>query len=583
MRDILPRNPKLVSKRFKAVLFPVILTIVLSASHAFATRVLLVVGGSTPSIGELMLKDRLAQRGFAVLVRNTGELTLANAVDKDLIIISESVVSTGLKALLRDVHSPIICFEPYQFDDLGMTEPEAGRSYGSVDEQQNVVITKPGHPLAASLDGVVEVAERDISMGFGVPGTNAIPVATLINSPDMYAIFAYKAGSRMPGLVAPGIRIGYYMPRNAPVSMTSDGWKLFDAAVVWAMTPALPSIPPTPAGKRTLVFYNNCSTKIWVGGSGSVPNCSSCDCTKKDCPQNPLKGDATGFELPSTPNRNTKIILVPNNLQSMNFWARTGCRWETNQSWTEKRFICSTGDCGNGSAGFNVPCNGGTKAPPANSWEGTLNPSTGFWNHTGLVKVDYYDLTNVDGYSRGIKVEPLKGRFKKVSPWNEAAKYNCGKPSCTFDMAKCPPELSATDRDGKKVCWSLCKAVSDPGQRSKHKVLQNIYNNPDTRAKVCCACDCGANCGCDNVDCKYGCSPYNSKLPNPHGGICHYEQWPKPDAAWCKKVGLTDANCNYAKIYKSQCPDAYSWQFNDGESTYQCKDADYLITFCPSL
>ena len=583
MPNIPTAHPKMPSHSFKAGFLAVVLAVLLSASHAFATQVLYVIGGTTPTVGELILKDRLVKRGFVVVVRDTGNVAVANALDKDLIIISESVVSTGLKTLLRDVHTPIICFEPYQFDDLGMTDSKPGESYGSVEEQQNLVIARPGHPLAASLDGVVEVAERDIRMGFGTPGTNAIPIATLINSPDMYAIFAYKAGARMPGLVAPGIRIGYYLPRNAPNVMTTEGWKLFDAAVTWAMTPQLPAIPPTPPGKRTLVFYNNCSRKIWVGASGTVPDCSACNCAKQSCPEKPWKGTSTGFELLPTANKNTKIIQVPNNLQSAEFWARTGCRWETNPSWEGPRFICDTGDCGNASAGFRVPCNGGTKAPPANALEVTFNPSTGFFNGVAVIRTDTYDLTNVDGYSRAIKVEPLKGRYKKVSPYNGLPKYNCGKAQCTFDMRKCPPELSAVDGSGKKVCWSLCKAVMDPIQREKHSVLKAIYNNPDKRALVCCACDRGAGCGCGDIHCKYGCSPYNKNLPTPHGGICHYEKWPKPNATWCKNAGLSEANCNYQAIYKSQCPDAYSWQFNDNSSTFQCKDADYLITFCPSM
>ena len=36
---------------------------------------------------------------------------------------------------------------------------------------------------------------------------------------------------------------------------------------------------------------------------------------------------------------------------------------------------------------------------------------------------------------------------------------------------------------------------------------------------------------------------------------------------------------NYAKIFKDMVPDAYSWQFDDFNSTYQCKAPDYIIRF----
>ena len=36
---------------------------------------------------------------------------------------------------------------------------------------------------------------------------------------------------------------------------------------------------------------------------------------------------------------------------------------------------------------------------------------------------------------------------------------------------------------------------------------------------------------------------------------------------------------NYASVFNKQCPQAYSWQFNDDQSTYQCRKADYKIQF----
>ncbi|KAI6706690.1 hypothetical protein NL676_009652 [Syzygium grande] len=39
---------------------------------------------------------------------------------------------------------------------------------------------------------------------------------------------------------------------------------------------------------------------------------------------------------------------------------------------------------------------------------------------------------------------------------------------------------------------------------------------------------------------------------------------------------------NYSKIFKNQCPQAYSYAYDDKSSTFTCAGgADYLITFCP--
>ncbi|KAF7847404.1 hypothetical protein BT93_L2997 [Corymbia citriodora subsp. variegata] len=41
---------------------------------------------------------------------------------------------------------------------------------------------------------------------------------------------------------------------------------------------------------------------------------------------------------------------------------------------------------------------------------------------------------------------------------------------------------------------------------------------------------------------------------------------------------------NYSKIFKDQCPQAYSYAYDDESSTLACAGgANYLITFCPSL
>ncbi|CAO2833824.1 unnamed protein product [Amaranthus hypochondriacus] len=39
----------------------------------------------------------------------------------------------------------------------------------------------------------------------------------------------------------------------------------------------------------------------------------------------------------------------------------------------------------------------------------------------------------------------------------------------------------------------------------------------------------------------------------------------------------------YAQMFKTSCPHAYSYAFDDATSTYTCMAADYTITFCPSL
>lgn len=37
---------------------------------------------------------------------------------------------------------------------------------------------------------------------------------------------------------------------------------------------------------------------------------------------------------------------------------------------------------------------------------------------------------------------------------------------------------------------------------------------------------------------------------------------------------------SYSQFFKSACPRAYSYAYDDGTSTFTCSSADYLITFC---
>jgi len=341
----------------------------------------------------------------------------------------------------------------------------------------------------------------------------------------------------------------------------------------------VPEPPPPPPVRQTrnLTFINNCSETIWVGGSGQG-----------------LTGEATGFELASGNTGNSKTVSVPGNLQSGNFWPRTSCSFPC-----DSVPCCETGDCANAD-GMTVECNGGTKAPPANSFEVTFNESP---------TPDFYDITNVDGYAVGIAVQQMSGIQISPDPTINgipAPHLNCGNPTCTnFDMSTCPPELSETTSSGLKICWGLGGAANSSAQRARDTsgFLSGIAGNCDNLALVGAACGAtdtgGTSCGtdvkdgCGDSSSLYCCSPYNGNLPDGHGGIgCadatdsgYVNQcsgvWPTPDASWCTMAGINNGFCTYNGIFKQQCKDAYSWQFNDSDSTYQCINPDYQITFCP--
>ena len=165
-----------------------------------------------------------------------------------------------------------------------------------------------------------------------------------------------------------------------------------------------------------------------------------------------------------------------------------------------------------------------------------------------------------------MKFGPIPGTYTKVDN-PDLGKFNCGSPSCGFNVDVCPPELTLVKPDGK-YCMSICAAVYNPQQVEKYPdILGPIAADPMKRDLVCCACGEGTG-GCTDPVSHYCCSPLDPR--EGIGGRCYVENWPKPSAYFSR----------YDKVFKDQCGEAYSWQFDDISSTYQCIDADYQIQFC---
>ena len=135
----------------------------------------------------------------------------------------------------------------------GITAP----SHGVTVDQLYVVITNPDHPLAAGMSGRVQAYRVPREMNWGAhlaPGAQV--VATLApshaaagdaaaNTATDYsgaAVIYYvpKGAALAEGATAAGLRIQYFVENeNGPGTynlLTPEGFRLFDAAVTWALT-----------------------------------------------------------------------------------------------------------------------------------------------------------------------------------------------------------------------------------------------------------------------------------------------------------------------------------------------------------
>ncbi|MCP5095663.1 MAG: hypothetical protein GY943_08940 [Chloroflexi bacterium] len=193
---------------------------------------ILFVGRSNPlqSVDQT-LADYLIAQGHIVVVQDERNVTAADAVGKNLVIVSDSVNSRRIGTKLTDITVPFITWEAGLYDDMNMTA-SSNADLGFVSNQTQLTVTNSGHPLAAGLSGSVVALDSGDDFFFGHPSENAVEIAE-DDSGTHPIIFGYEAGSEMVGLSAPARRLGFFSGNGA--SYTAEGWQLFDATVSWAL------------------------------------------------------------------------------------------------------------------------------------------------------------------------------------------------------------------------------------------------------------------------------------------------------------------------------------------------------------
>jgi glucose/arabinose dehydrogenase len=194
---------------------------------------LLVANSTTIGGPDAAVKARLSGTGFVPLVQAASATTSDQATGCAIVVISSSVAPADVGTKFRDTLTPVLAWDSYLYDDLGMTGPLPGTDLGTVTGRQ-LVIAKP-HPMAAGLTGTVTVVKTAAAVfSWGRPAASAVIVARTPGTDPRTAIFGYEKGAPMVGLTAPGRRVGFYLENATASALTLEGWALFDAAVRWA-------------------------------------------------------------------------------------------------------------------------------------------------------------------------------------------------------------------------------------------------------------------------------------------------------------------------------------------------------------
>jgi hypothetical protein len=212
-------------------------------------RVALVVGNAAvPIPADTLAQARLEARGLTVAVIDETVAAPADAVGRDLIVISSSISTRAMAferiAQYRGSAAPILCLAVHTCDQLGMTVYLGAQSGQSPDNEDSITITGEGHPLAAGLpNGNVPImiprSGAKWILYWMNPHDTAIRVAIMRDNPAQVAIFGFEKGFRLSNQqLAPARRVGFtLMPTsyNGSYELNATGIKLLDAAIDWAL------------------------------------------------------------------------------------------------------------------------------------------------------------------------------------------------------------------------------------------------------------------------------------------------------------------------------------------------------------
>jgi multiple sugar transport system substrate-binding protein len=203
---------------------------------AVGTQVLIITGAVEDGV-DMQVRMRLAQ-SWPVVVLPELMAQSDDANGKALVVITASASVAGTGNKFNDTTTPVLLMEPNLLGSMGMTAiPDTAHNTTPM-QTQITIVAEATNPLVGGLTGNVRVYDMPYRMVWGIPGNQAIKVATVLNQPTQLAIFAYPSEAQMVGRTAPGRRLSFFAHNNPiATNITENGLKLLDAAVDWLTAP----------------------------------------------------------------------------------------------------------------------------------------------------------------------------------------------------------------------------------------------------------------------------------------------------------------------------------------------------------
>ena len=213
--------------------FSLVLFLISTGLAIAADKIVMIVREDPIGVEDNIVKERLEALGFEIELHSQNEAHPVDIAGADGVFVSESILSGNVGGAYEGISIPFITSEAWLLDEMQI----APDNHTHEDPNQtSVTIVDPGHPMAAGLEGEIEIAPAPVWIMSTCEPAGDVQIVAKATVNDCVCLAGYEEGAeKMDGLKVKARRVLTFITRNSALVMTDDGWKLFDNSVLWGM------------------------------------------------------------------------------------------------------------------------------------------------------------------------------------------------------------------------------------------------------------------------------------------------------------------------------------------------------------
>jgi len=192
-------------------------------------RILYVASANPAMPSDQVIIDRLTCQGYSVTTVDDHLCRLSDAEGYGMVMVSSTVSSIVIGDMFKSIGIPFFTWEAELYDDMDMA-----LNYGSEIMNNTITVVEPAHGAAGGQVGRTILSSELQKVSWGKPTLSASIVATMPADKERATVFAYEKGDALIRGNAAGKRIGICLSDYTALTMTQEGWDVFDGAVHWA-------------------------------------------------------------------------------------------------------------------------------------------------------------------------------------------------------------------------------------------------------------------------------------------------------------------------------------------------------------